>query len=60
MNGVAASQTQVLSTMTASFMKQGAAQAQAMAALLEQSADNAKALAAAPPAGMGQAVDISA
>lgn len=56
---VAANQAQALNAMVASFMKQGAAQAQAMAALLQEAAESAKAAAAAPPPGMGGAVDVS-
>ncbi|AXS38743.1 hypothetical protein [Breoghania sp. L-A4] len=54
---VAANQAQALTSMTAAFMKQGAAQAAAMADMLQQAAESAK---AAAPDGMGQAVDISA
>ena len=51
-----ANQTQALNSMVAAFMKQGAAQAAAMADMLQQAADSAKATA---PDGMGQAVDVS-
>lgn len=53
---VQVNQAQALQTMVAAFMKQGAAQAAAMAEILQQSADAAK---AAAPSGMGGVVDIS-
>lgn len=54
---VVADRSQAVSTMLASFMKQGAQQAQAMAAMLEEAAQSAK---AAAPSGMGGRVDIQA
>ncbi|PTW63445.1 hypothetical protein C8N35_1011499 [Breoghania corrubedonensis] len=54
---VVADRSQAVTTMLASFMKQGAQQAQAMAAMLEEAAQSAK---AAAPDGMGSQVDIQA
>ncbi|MEI2386666.1 hypothetical protein [Breoghania sp. JC706] len=54
---VVANRSQAVSSMLASFMKQGAQQAQAMAAMLEEAAQAAK---AAAPDGMGAQVDMTA
>ncbi|MDJ0930618.1 hypothetical protein [Breoghania sp.] len=54
---VVADRSQAVSSMLASFMKQGAQQAQAMAAMLEEAAQPAKATA---PSGMGARVDVQA